>query len=814
MDKVIRILHLEDDAADAELIQATIEAAGIACVITLVQTREEFSESLLTGGYDIILADYKLPMFDGISALQITLKNDLQIPFIFVSGTMGEDIAIECLTEGATDYVLKQKLSRLVPAIMRALQETENQRERKQAEEALRHSEKEKTILNQIANVFLTIPDEEMYGCVLSIVLSVVQSKYGIFGYIGEQGDLIIPSMTKEIWEECQVKGKTIIYPADSWGESLWGRAIRENRSFSSNGPFCTPEGHICINHFLTAPIVFGEETIGLISVANKEGGFNDEDREMLERITVYISPILNARLQRDRQERSRVEAEAALRESEEKYRLLVANAGEAIFIAQDEVVKFPNPRSLEMTGYTADELSSIPFHELIHPADRDIVFKKYLDRMEGEKPPESYRFRIKKKSGDEMWAQLTAAPINWEGRPGTLCFLRDVTEEKKLEAQLMQAQKMEALGTLASGIAHDFNNILTPIIGFTDMSISMYGDQKGLAENLGEIMSASYRAKDLVKQILTYTRQIETEPQPVQLKYLVKETLKLLKATIPKTIEITLNNLSNAKVMVDPTHIHQIIMNLCTNAIHAMKEKGGILSVRLEDFDADDAFASFHPGSSPGKYILFSVKDTGHGMTQEIMDKIFEPYFTTKEVGTGTGLGLAVVTGIIQKYNGAIAVESSPGKGSTFKVFLPVLEQESPYAVTSKEGLPTGNESILFIDDEHTIVKYGKMMLEQLGYSVTTATSSRNAIDIFQKHNDQFDLVITDMIMPDIPGDELVMEMIKIRRDIPIILCSGNVDIVPKEVKEKMGIKGYVSKPIIKGDLAGMVRKVLDNVV
>ncbi|MFH2066134.1 MAG: ATP-binding protein [Pseudomonadota bacterium] len=317
MKPVIHILHLEDEPADAELVQAILAESGLACRISRVQTRSEFESALRNGDTDIILADYRLPEYDGMSALRLSRELYSDIPFIFLSGTIGEEVAIACLTQGAIDYVYKQNLSRLSSSVNRALQEARNARERKQVEEALRRSEKEKTILNQIANIFLSTPDQEVYGEVLAVILQEMKSKFGLFGYIDQTGNLVIPSLTRDIWQECRIPGKSIVFPSDTWGNNLWGRSIREKRAFCSDGPFYTPDGHIPIDHFLAVPIVYQNDTIGLISVANSPKSYSEEDNDILRSIAEYISPILNARMQRDRNEQKHKRLEAQLNQME-----------------------------------------------------------------------------------------------------------------------------------------------------------------------------------------------------------------------------------------------------------------------------------------------------------------------------------------------------------------------------------------------------------------------------------------------------------------------------------------------------------------
>jgi len=384
--------------------------------------------------------------------------------------------------------------------------------------------------------------------------------------------------------------------------------------------------------------------------------------------------------------------------------------------------------------------------------------------------------------------------------------------QKESLQKQLIQSQKMEAIGTLAGGIAHDFNNILSAIIGYTEISLADAPKHSDLQGNLNNLLKAGFRGRELTKQILTFSSQSEFESKPIRVGPLVKECIKFLRASLPATIEIRQNLKSNATVMADPTLIHQVIMNLCTNAAHAMHEKGGILNIRLAEVELDSDFASGYQDVFPGKFLRLSVDDTGCGIPSDTVDHIFEPFFTTKEKGEGTGMGLSVVHGIVKKYHGLITVSSDPEKGTGFNVFLPVIETNA-ISDNDKEEIPlSGTERILFVDDEYFQVDLGKIIFERLGYEVVTKTNSLKALELFRKNPDGFDLVIADMIMPNLPGDKLAKELIAIRPDIPIIICTGYSEQLEAEKAKSSGIKATVMKPLLIQEIAKTVREVLDG--
>ena len=377
-------------------------------------------------------------------------------------------------------------------------------------------------------------------------------------------------------------------------------------------------------------------------------------------------------------------------------------------------------------------------------------------------------------------------------------------------KTKLEQSQKMESIGTLAGGIAHDFNNILSSIIGFTELAL--VGVKKGseLEDDLHEVENAGMRAKDLVKQILTFARQSDEMVKPLQVSKIATEVIKFIRSSIPATIEIEQNIESDSFIMGSPTQVHQIMMNLCTNSAQAMEEKGGTLDVSVNDTAIGKM--SLIPDLKPGEYIKTKVTDTGLGISPKHIHSIFEPYFTTKKAGEGTGMGLSVVHGIVESYGGKIIVDSAVGKGTCFTIYLPITKKKKVHINAVKEDLPTGNENILFVDDEAPIAKMGSKVLEQLGYSVATRTSSVEALELFKSKPQAFDLVITDMTMPNMTGDKLAIELMKVRSNIPVILCTGYSKKLSKKSTAEIGIKALTYKPIVKTDLAKAVRKVLDE--
>ena len=390
---------------------------------------------------------------------------------------------------------------------------------------------------------------------------------------------------------------------------------------------------------------------------------------------------------------------------------------------------------------------------------------------------------------------------------------IRYAVERKRLEEQLRQAQKLEAIGTLAGGIAHDFNNILAAIIGFTEMVIDDVSDNPHVQQKMDRVLKAGLRGKDLVRQILAFSRKAGVERKGISLTALVHETHALLRSSLPSTIQMPpAITTSDDYVLADPTQLQQVLMNLATNAAYAMREDGGQLTIGISSVTFPPGSILPDPDMEPGTYVKLTVKDTGTGMTEEVRQRIFEPFFTTKQPGQGTGMGLAVVYGIVKAHGGAVTVQSEVGQGSTFEVFLPRVEKpEAKREETTPSLLPTGTERILFVDDEEMLVDMARGMLESLGYHVTVAANGSEAWNLFLEDPSRFDLVITDQTMPDVTGVTLAQKILGVRKEMPIILCTGYSDMVSAEKAKEVGICEFVMKPTMKKELAETIRRVLD---
>ena len=511
------------------------------------------------------------------------------------------------------------------------------------------------------------------------------------------------------------------------------------------------------------------------------------------------------------------------LEENERQYRRVLETTGTIPWELELDTLRFTyvGHQAVQILGYPVDSWVDFDsWANMIHPDDREYATEFCKSATEKGKDHE-FNYRMLHQNGSTVWVRDTVSVVIENEKPVILVgFIHDITQQKiaeeekaNLEERLQQAQKMEAIGTLAGGIAHDFNNLLGIILGYADMIKEDAPPGSTLAEDLEKILQASYRAKDLVQQILAFSRQSSTELQAFSPASIVKEAIKMLRSSIPTTITIQEKINPNCDtILADPTQLHQILMNICTNSYHALEKAGGILAISMDNITLTEQEILNKPDFRPGNFVKLTIADNGPGIKPAIQDKIFDPYFTTKDIGKGTGMGLSIVHGIITSYGGIIDFESAPGEGTTFYVYFPVAEQPGVDSEENGTPLPTGKERILLVDDEDLLIDMVSDMLERLGYDVTARISSLEALQTFKNQPEDFDLVITDQTMPGMTGETLARRILQIRPDVPIILCTGYSTVISEQKAKSIGIREFALKPLVKKDVAKLIRKVLDG--
>ena len=825
MSESLHLLLLEDEPFDAELTIAALEKAGYACRWERVQSRVEYLDCVQRAEYDLVLADYSMPGFDGLSALELLRERDSDLPFILVSGTVGEEIAIESLKAGATDYVLKDRLSRLVPAVQRALRERDGRRQRQRTErllDALNRAALATSRAVTPAEIFTTVSetlgelglscmvlptdDEQtvVYPTFLYLPSNLIRSAQDLTGLTQDRFAIQIDEV--DAYRTAVREGKPVFV---AQGEEPIRQALPGALKWLA-GQLTRLLGY---NKGIVAPMVIDDQIIGLLSVQGDNLVQGD-----VPAITAFAHQIAAAWHRALLFEQTQQEL-VRRRQAEEDRTLLatvIEQAAEIVVITDIEgTIQYVNPAFEQTTGYASKEaVGQNPRFLKSGRQGQDF----YADLWQTITAGQVWhgRFVNKRKDGTLYTEEATVTPVrDDEGEiVNYVAVKRDVSDELELEERYRQSQKMEAIGRLAGGVAHDFNNLLTVIQGYTSFVLNELEPGDAMLEDLEEISRAGDRASALTSQLLAFSRRQVFQPKVVDLNLLIESSTKMLRRLIGEDIELRLaTDAALGPVLADPGQIEQVIMNLSVNARDAMPQ-GGKLTFETANVSLDYAYAEVHPRVEPGDYVCLVVGDSGTGMTEKVKAHLFEPFFTTKGQGHGTGLGLATVWGLVEQSGGHIEVESELGVGTTFKIYLPRVDQnvEIERATCDSDNLPGGSETILLVEDEDPVRELTYRMLESYGYVVLEAGHPDQALRVSEQHKGDIDLLVSDVVMPGMGGPALAEQLTRSRPQLKVLYISGYTDdeIIRRGVVEQ-GIR-LLQKPFAPDELARKVREALEN--
>jgi PAS domain S-box-containing protein len=793
-----RVLIVDDEV---ELMTALCESLTALGYEALGRTSGHKALALLQEqDIDLLVCDLMMPDMDGMTLLHAALDIDPHLGGIIMTGQDTMPTALDALPSGAFDYIPKPfRLQALLPVLTRVLLVRQLHMDNMQLRKTVAMYELGQAIAYTL----------DMHTLLHKVAKGALQQVNG------HEAAIMLPTPDAEELFVAVVQGKhqeALLGKRVSMAQSPLDWVVRHHEPLTVPGTVSdlTLPSRQTLTDLITLvlPMLAGSKLMGVLSVsaAQRRRPFTPGQVQALRVLTNLAATALE-----------HITLDTQIRQSEERFRSITESAMDAIIStdANGRILSW-NYSAQRLFGYERDEMVGQPLTVLMPARYRgpclnglSRVVTTGQQRLMGK----TLEVHGLTREGDELPVELSLS--SWQTGDSTFfgAIIRDISERKRLETQLRQAQKMQAIGTLTGGIAHDFNNILSAILGYAELALDEVEQGSAVWHDLQGTLTAGRRAKDLVRQILAFSRQTERARTSIHLHLLVEEALALLRAALPSTITIRpIIDRNAGAVLADPTQMQQVLINLCTNAAHAMRETGGVLEVRLEPLELALDAPSIAPGLKAGAYVRLTVQDTGYGMPPAILERIFEPFFTTKGMGEGTGMGLAVAHGIIAHHEGAITVQSTPGQGSTFAVYLPRSDSPGTAPPLTEEPVVGGKERILFVDDETALVHVGRATLQRLGYQVVVCTSSAEALETFRAAPYSFDLVITDRTMPSLTGEVLVRELHQIRPDIPIILCTGFSHPVTSEQLRALEVDAFLLKPVMVNEWARVIRQVLER--
>ena len=804
MGIVLRVLLVEDSADDARLLVRQLTSAGYDVQHERVESPAAMRDALTRASWDLVISDYSMPGFSGTAALSLLQEQGVDVPFIFVSGTIGEDVAVAAMKAGASDYVLKDKLKRLIPAIERELRDAEMRRERHRAHEIV----VERTRLAELASevgVALTSDTplrETLARCARALVRHLDVLGAAVWSYTEQTKSLDLqasaglpPSVADRLarlsLDEAPIgpiaRERQPVHLTSIAGVAAFGREWVEGERISAFGGY---------------PLLVEERMVGVLAVFSKRL-VPDFVLDGLEAVADQLAVGIERR-----------RAEEELRQSEERFsRVFRASpAGIAITTADEGRFVDVNEAFCALTGYARNEILGRTTIELGFVQDLGEQ-ADLLEQLRDLGTVQNVDLEVRTKRGDRRLVLASFERIELGGRPCLLSLMHDISERKRLEDQLRQAQKMEAIGRLAGGVAHDFNNLLSVIIGYCDLLFRTLPAGAAERSEIAEIRDAADAASGLTRQLLAFSRRQVVERRVLDLNAVVTRAERLLRRLVGDDIELVVRLApALSLIQADAGQLDQILMNLVVNARDAMPA-GGTIVIETAPAVLDEAYARDHPGARAGEYVCVSVSDTGIGMDADTQAHIFEPFFTTKEVGRGTGLGLATVYGIVKQSEAFIWVESARAQGTTFRIYFPpapagAAPEPAPRA---EPASLTGSETVLVVEDSPQLRELIQEVLQVRGYQVLEADAGDAALDVARRHDGPIHLLLTDVIMPGMNGRQLADRLTAVRPDVKVLFASGYT----ADVLVQYGVEGgrhYLQKPFTPDALARKVREILSE--